>query len=161
MVNVGWYINQQSWILLQYFHCWIKTNMLTLLFRHCIQGYVVLYLVLVIKCSFICSSYLPPHVIDGSNSRTGLNVLLVWCQRRNPARFGKSSDTKPQQSAITLIAARISNHMTSKDKIISNHISSKAWYKIIYPPPKFNGCTVEVWGWKSNFIPHFIMIVII
>ena len=26
--------------------------------------------------------------------------------------------------------------------------------------PKINGCTVEVWDWISNFIPHFIMGVI-
>ena len=25
---------------------------------------------------------------------------------------------------------------------------------ITYPFPNFNGCTVEVWEWTSNFIPH-------
>ena len=29
------------------------------------------------------------------------------------------------------------------------------WDEIIYPFPNFNGCTVEVWEWISNFIPHF------
>ena len=27
--------------------------------------------------------------------------------------------------------------------------------------PKLNGATIEVWEWISNFIPHFIMDVII
>ena len=26
------------------------------------------------------------------------------------------------------------------------------WDEIIYPIPNFNGCTVEVWEWKSNFV---------
>ena len=29
------------------------------------------------------------------------------------------------------------------------------WDKITYSFPNFNGCTVEVWEWISNFIPHF------
>ena len=31
---------------------------------------------------------------------------------------------------------------------------------ITYPFPNFNGCTVEVWEWICNFIPHFIIAVI-
>ena len=34
------------------------------------------------------------------------------------------------------------------------------WDEITYPFPNFNGCTVEVWEWINNFIPHFIMDVI-
>ena len=34
------------------------------------------------------------------------------------------------------------------------------WDEIIYPFPNFNGCTIEVWEWISNFTPHFIMDVI-
>ena len=37
---------------------------------------------------------------------------------------------------------------------------NKVWDEIIYPLPNFNGATVEVWEWRSNFIPHFIMDVI-
>ena len=29
------------------------------------------------------------------------------------------------------------------------------WDEITYPFSNFNGCTVEVWEWISNFIPHF------
>ena len=43
---------------------------------------------------------------------------------------------------------------------ISNHTPSKLWDEIIYPLPNFNGCTVEVWKWISNFISHFIIDVI-
>ena len=37
---------------------------------------------------------------------------------------------------------------------------STMWDQITYPFPNFNGCTVEVWEWISNFIPHFIRDVI-
>ena len=36
----------------------------------------------------------------------------------------------------------------------------KVWDEITYPFPNFNGFTVEVWEWVSNFIQHFIMDVI-
>ena len=29
------------------------------------------------------------------------------------------------------------------------------WDQITHPFPNFSGCTVEVWEWISNFIPHF------
>ena len=38
---------------------------------------------------------------------------------------------------------------------ISNLISYKMWGEITYPLPNFNGATVEVWEWISNFTPHF------
>ena len=40
---------------------------------------------------------------------------------------------------------------------ISNHKSSKVWHEIPYPFPNFNSCTVEVWEWISNFVPHYIL----
>ena len=36
----------------------------------------------------------------------------------------------------------------------------KVLHGIAYPFPNFNGCTIEVWEWTSNSIPHFIMNVI-
>ena len=39
---------------------------------------------------------------------------------------------------------------------ISNYIHFKVWGEMTYPFPNFNGCTVEVWEWISNFMPHFI-----
>ena len=39
---------------------------------------------------------------------------------------------------------------------MSNYIRYTMWDEIIYPFPNFNGATVEVWKWISNFIPHFI-----
>ena len=38
---------------------------------------------------------------------------------------------------------------------ISNYIHYKVWVEITYPFPNFNGWTVEVWEWISNFSPHF------
>ena len=37
---------------------------------------------------------------------------------------------------------------------ICNHIHYKMWDEINYPFLNFNGATVEVWEWISNFIPH-------
>ena len=42
----------------------------------------------------------------------------------------------------------------------SNHMSSKVWDEITYPFHNFDGCTVELWEWMRNFIPHIIMDVI-
>ena len=41
---------------------------------------------------------------------------------------------------------------------ISNYIQSKMWDKITHPFLNFNGTTVEVWQWISNFISHFTVI---
>ena len=38
---------------------------------------------------------------------------------------------------------------------------SEVWDKIVYPFPNFTRYTVEVWESLSNFIPHFLMDVII
>ena len=38
---------------------------------------------------------------------------------------------------------------------ISNHIHYKMWDEITYPFLNFNGSTVEVKEWISNFILHF------
>ena len=38
---------------------------------------------------------------------------------------------------------------------ISIHMQYKVWNKITNRFPNFNGAAVEVWVWKSNFIPHF------
>ena len=43
---------------------------------------------------------------------------------------------------------------------ISDHMTNKMLGEITHPLPNFNGSTVEVSEWKSNFIPHFIMDVI-
>ena len=43
---------------------------------------------------------------------------------------------------------------------ISNHFNDKVWDEIIYTFPTFNGATVEVCEWISDFIPHFIIEVI-
>ena len=42
----------------------------------------------------------------------------------------------------------------------SNQVPIKVWDEITCPFPNFNGCTVEVWGWISDSIPHFMINVI-
>ena len=43
---------------------------------------------------------------------------------------------------------------------MNNHTPSKKWVEINHLFPNFNGCTVEIWEWIINFIPHFVMAVI-
>ena len=43
---------------------------------------------------------------------------------------------------------------------ISGYTHYKVCNEITYPFPDFNRCTVEVWEWISNFIPHFTLHVI-
>ena len=38
---------------------------------------------------------------------------------------------------------------------ISNFIHYRVWDEVTYPFPNFNGATIEVWEWISNFTPHF------
>ena len=44
---------------------------------------------------------------------------------------------------------------------ISNHMLSNLWDEITFPFSNFNGATVDVLKWISNFSPHFIMVMII
>ena len=44
---------------------------------------------------------------------------------------------------------------------INNYIYYNVWGEITFPFPNFNGATVEVWEWISNFILHFIMDLVI
>ena len=43
---------------------------------------------------------------------------------------------------------------------MSNYSHYKLWNEITHPFPNFNGYTVEVWEWISNFIQYFIAHVI-
>ena len=40
---------------------------------------------------------------------------------------------------------------------VNTHIHSEEWGEIIHPFPNFNGGTIGVWEWISNFITLFIM----
>ena len=52
------------------------------------------------------------------------------------------------------------NELTLIPAWLSNDMLSKVWDEITYAFSNFNGCTVEVWEWIRNFIPHFTMDVI-
>ena len=43
---------------------------------------------------------------------------------------------------------------------MSNHMPDKVWDEITYTFPNFNGATVEILEWISNFIQHVMMAVI-
>ena len=60
--------------------------------------------------------------------------------------YGKCGRAPFYEHWVTLIPAWIGKHMPSK-----------VCDENIYPYPNFNCCTLEVWGWIRNFIPHFIV----
>ena len=39
---------------------------------------------------------------------------------------------------------------------ITHAMPSKMWDDNTYPFSNLNGCTIEIWKWIRNFIPHFI-----
>ena len=85
-----------------------------------------------------------------SNTFHYLTVLV----RSHPMCILRMSDRTSHRSTyywyrLSYIPAWISNHMSD---IMRDEIS--------HPFPNFNDCTVEVWGWISNFTPHLTMNVI-
>ena len=58
---------------------------------------------------------------------------------------------------LTRVAPFYEHDLTSIPGWISDHMPSKVLDEMIYPFPNFNGTTVEVYEWISNFIRHFMM----
>ena len=71
---------------------------------------------------------------------------MVWHQT------GDKPSPKPKPM-MTLF--KYANMVTRVSPWLSNQMPSKVWVEIIYPFSNFNGSTIEVWEWLSNFIPHF------
>ena len=85
----------------------------------------------------------------------GLNDIMVCAHH--------FSDHRGQPDATSALSHQWSLYwhgLTLIPAWISNHMLSKVWDEITYPYPNFNGRTVEVWEWISNFITHYIMDVI-
>ena len=75
--------------------------------------------------------------------------LLSWCCVKSCLMFSSFERIQCYQIGLTLIPAWL-----------SNYIHCKVWDEITYLFLNFNGATVEVYEWISNFIPHFIKYVI-
>ena len=73
----------------------------------------------------------------------------------------KEPDLGWHQGALLLIWINFNPRLSLIPTWINNHIPSKAWDEITSPFPNFNGCTVQVTEWISNFKPHFIIDVIL
>ena len=62
---------------------------------------------------------------------------------------------------VTEVIRKGSHQVLYPNNVIETLIKyHDVWDEISYPFPNFNGSTVEVWEWISNFIPHFIVHVI-
>ena len=88
-----------------------------------------------------------------------LSVQPVMKFRQNDDIFGSVYvDYKHKRNEVICDVLKINTNniywhgLTLIPAWISNHTSSKLWAEITYPYPNFNGCTVEVWEWISNFI---------
>ena len=81
--------------------------------------------------------------------QTNCNAFMVTFPMKLQAGFSRAKDIPTRDSvhqhSLTLIPAWISNYM-----------HYKGWDEINSPLPNFNGATVEVWGWISNFISYYI-----
>ena len=76
--------------------------------------------------------------------------MAVWRHHGNAYSFRNITTLNSfYWHGLTLITARISNHMLSK-----------VWDGITYAFLNFNSCTTEVKEWTSNFIPHMMMDVV-
>ena len=84
----------------------------------------------------------------GNNIRTNIG----WICKLRATKWLEIWETmgyKPHQ--ITILLRRPS------PASIRNYTHYKMWDEISYPFPNFNGSTVDVWEWITDFIPHFIM----
>ena len=64
--------------------------------------------------------------------------------------------SRPQCVNSLVPGAPFTNVLSLISAWISNYIHYEVWDEITDPFPNFNGATVEVWEWTSDFIPHFI-----
>ena len=78
------------------------------------------------------------------------SALLALCARHSPVTPHKG----PSQRAVT---RRFDVCLILIPAWISNHTPSKMSDDITYPFTNFNSCTVEVWDWIVNCVPHFKM----
>ena len=117
--------------------------------------------------SFIMNSHeVFIHIHQGCFAGTGAIVRLPQCQRSKPDGYGKISQciTTTKHSKAKTVCIFLGIYCTWIEinlALISNDIPSKCQCKMWDPLtdlfPNSEGCTVEVWEWISNFIPHFIM----
>ena len=75
-----------------------------------------------------------------------LHVLL----RADTMAATKASEATPQPTAV-------SRALTTR-RWPSDHLPDKRWDRITHPFPMCNGCSVELWEWTYNCMPHIIMV---
>ena len=86
------------------------------------------------------------------------SILLACCEENPPLTVGFISHSGPimrkafPRHNIIMVYLSIMLYVTSQVKSLPAWVSNYTRYKV---------CTVEVWGWKSNFISHSTGFVII
>ena len=94
--------------------------------------------------------FLQFYVYDLRFKAWGLTTFLTEFQTLPACAIFK----EVKNSTLTPLTNIIEHGLTLIPAWVSNHIHYHVWDEITYPPPNFNSCTVEVWEWISNFIPH-------
>ena len=64
------------------------------------------------------------------------------------------------QSIVNILGCLLLTWLNFNPNMDKYYIHYNMWYQITYPLPNFNGVTVEVWEWISNFIPNLAMHVV-
>ena len=60
-----------------------------------------------------------------------------------------------------ILLSWINFNLTISNRMVNKVFGAITWGQITYPFPNFNNATVEVWKRIGNFIPHFVMHVVI
>ena len=81
---------------------------------------------------------------------------VPWCMSGSLTRGGgENVPVIPGACAPAIL--RIWQEAHGLTLIHGKRMSNAMWDAIIHPFPNFNGATVKIWEWISNFIPHFII----
>ena len=122
--------------------------------NHIITFSVVKDILLEDKNSFIIVWSLPCHW--GPNNKTRAYIILPPPPLPPPPP-PPHTHTHTQYSYFNTRGPFYQYEFVLIPAWICNHMSSNMWDEITHPFPYFNGTSIEIWEWKSNFISHFIM----
>ena len=132
-------------------HCSIDNNMITSYADSLSSELLFSFIVILFETSSLKLLVwsIRPDVMGNARDMAGLPVYISFT-RYQTINSLRTSEITPGPLSLTWITFD-----TSMGAWICNCIHCKMWDGITYPFPNFNGTTVEVWEWVSNFIPHF------
>ena len=84
----------------------------------------------------------------------------VWIPIKISLKFVPKGPINNIPSMVQIMARRRPGDKPLSEPMVASlpthiFVARHQWVELIIPFANFNGKTVEVWEWKSNFIPHF------